>query len=308
MIYFEANNDTLDKCITHFCAPLFASGQFVRGGHSESTTNATVTFIEWRHRVYAVTCHHVLATFFEQSIATGIRRIPSIHSDRSVHQFGSFLPTGEYVWTFRSCRKFPDPTDIGNTDALTKLAQRNLEFPDIAIADMTEHWPVLAKSRNANVLKLDSWTEPNWATTHPTWMAFGFPDTHKTRQGDKIAVPMPRVVVEVSLPPSAERPEFTLMSTLENHHGWRFSGLSGGPVVVADRTRDLCAFVGIVFEGSPGSENPHEHAGTVFGGSDIMLRGYHVTPYTFAKWLKGLRYGVQFPPDDVPPILSGEAV
>lgn len=295
MVYFEVTNDALDKCVAQLCAPLFASGQFLQGGHDESTTNATVTFVAWRGRVYALTCHHVIAGFFAESVTTNRQLVPSIHSGRVMQQLGFYLPSGDYRWAFQSCRKFPNSTEVDKPDVLDRLARQNAELPDIAIADITEMWPILVRHRSARVLNLDMWTQPDWSTTQPIWMAFGFPDTHKTQKEGKIEVPMPRVAVEVASLPTPERPQFRLVSTLEGDHGWRFSGLSGGPVFVVDRTRDLCAFVGIVNEGAPGSSAPQDNAETFIRGGDIVLSGYHVTPDTFGNWLQGLQYGVQFP-------------
>ena len=117
---------------------------------------------------------------------------------------------------------------------------------------------------------------------------------HKFRVGDKVAAPMPRVSVELaSSAPSAEKPKFTLCSTLDVDHGWGFSGLSGGPVLVAHIVDDRFSFVGITFEGAPSSKDLLDNAEAFVGKKDIVLMGYHITPQRFREWLSQRRYGVE---------------
>lgn len=90
---------------------------------------------------------------------------------------------------------------------------------------------------------------------------------------------MPRVSAELtSEPPSTKKPTYTLCSTLEAEHGWGFSGLSGGPVLIAHKEEELFAFVGITFEGAPSSRAFQENAEAIVGKKDIVLMGVSFNP------------------------------
>ncbi|WP_156920092.1 hypothetical protein [Comamonas composti] len=294
MIYIDSTDSTLDKQVKAVCAPLFATGQFLQGGHSENTTNATVTFIQFESRIYAVTCHHVISAFLSEALKTKHRIVPSIHSGRNIYQFHEHGPQGQYRWSFTSCRDFPSNTNINNQQELSDLERRNLERPDIAIADLTSIWPLIRDGRDAEAINLDNWVEPDWSTTQPVWLAYGFPNGHKYRTDNKVAAPMPRVAVELaSSAPSPEKPTYTLCSTLAVEHGWGFSGLSGGPVLIAHTTEDCYAYVGITFEGAPSAKELEENSESFVGKMDIILRGYQLTPNIFRYWLSQLKFSVE---------------
>ena len=297
MTHISATDDTLDALVKQVCAPLFATGLLLKGGHDESATSATVTFVQYESRVYAVTCHHVISAFFSEAVRTGRRIVPTIHSGKAIHQFGGFDTQGQYLWSFHSCRAFPAATAIDDEAALADLDRANASKPDLAIAELTEIWPVFRAVRGAEAINLDEWNEPDWSTAQPVWMAYGFPDEHKHRTGDKVAAPMPRVAARLaSSLPSVEKPTYILSSLLDADHGWGFSGMSGGPVLVAHATDDRFAFVGITFEGAPSSKELQENAQAFVGKSDIVLMGYHLTPQQFAAWLAQRKYSVALPP------------
>jgi hypothetical protein len=295
MIYVEATNSTIDQRVKAVCAPLFATNQFLQSGHSDNTTNATVTFVQFKSRVYAVTCHHVLSAFQSEALRTGRRIVPSIHSGSSIHQFHWYGPEGQYRWSFSSCRDFPSDANINDQDALDNLERQNAERPDIAIADLTEVWPVVQRLRDAEAINLDNWVEPDWSVSQPVWLAYGFPDGHKYLAAEKVSTPMPRIAVELaSSLPTPDRPTYTLCSTLAVEHGWGFSGISGGPVLIAHTTDDRYAYVGITFEGAPSAADIEQNPESFVGKCDIVLRGYHLTPSRFEDWLSKLTFGVQF--------------
>lgn len=295
MIYIEATESTIDKKVKAVCAPLFATNQFLLGGHSDDTSNATVTFVQFKSRIYAVTCHHVLSAFQSEALKTGRRIVPSIHSGRSIHQFHSYGLEGQYRWTFHSCRDFPSDANINDEDALDELKRQNAERPDIAIADLTETWSEIQRLRGAEAINLDNWEEPNWSVCQQVWLAYGFPDGHKYLANEKVAAPMPRVAIELaSSHPTPDKPTYTLCSTLALEHGWGFSGISGGPVLVAHNTDDRFAYVGITFEGAPSAANIQQNEEAFIGKCDIVLMGYHLTPSQFEGWLTKLAFGVEF--------------
>lgn len=96
MVYIEATDGTLDSRVKRFCAPLFATDQFLHGGHTDASLNATVTFMKFESRVYGVTCHHVLSAFFAAAIREKRRVVPSIHSGHSIQQLGVHGSDGRY--------------------------------------------------------------------------------------------------------------------------------------------------------------------------------------------------------------------
>lgn len=295
MIYVEATDSTIDQRVKAVCAPLFATNQFLQSGHSDRTTNATVTFIQFNSRVYAVTCHHVLSAFQNEALKTGRRIVPSIHSGSSIHQFHWYGPQGQYRWSFSSCRDFPSAVNINDQDALDKMERENAERPDIAIADLTDVWPVLQQLRGAEAINLDNWVEPDWSISQQVWLAYGFPDGHKYLAAEKVSTPMPRIAVQLaSSVPTPDKPTYMLCSTLAAEHGWGFSGISGGPVLIAHTEDDRYAYVGITFEGTPSTADMEQNPESFVGKCDIILRGYHLTPSRFEDWLSKLKFGVEF--------------
>lgn len=294
MVHIQATNNTIDSFVRRVCAPLFCHARFLNDGHNESTTSATVTFIKFECHVYAVTCHHVLSIFFKAAVKRKDLLVPSIHSGHNVHQFGFTGSNGLYRWTFQSCREFPTGREVDAPDAIAAIDRKNADKPDIAIADITDDWLSLSKLRNADVIDLDSWQEPDWNIVQNVWMAYGFPDNHKQRKGNMVVAPMPRVTAELASAPSNEKTSYTLCSTLDVNHGWGFSGLSGGPVFAAHIDKDQYAFVGITYEGAPSTKELQKNADSFIGENDIILKGYHVTPCLFREWLALQKYEAKF--------------
>jgi hypothetical protein len=300
MIPIAATNKDIDRRVHECCAPLFGNGMLLEGGHDPSVTSATATFVKFESRFYVVTCHHVLSAFFSASVRSKRHIVPTLHSGGIIYHMGRYTSQGTYRWLFHSCRDFPRSEDVDNDEALAALDRVNAERPDIALADITEIWPEFRSQRNAEAIDLDTWTEPDWMTVQSTWLAFGFPDEHKYQAEDKLVAPMPRVSVNLATNfPTPEKPTYILCSTLASDHGWGFSGMSGGPVLVAHTTDDRFAFVGITFEGAPSTKELHDNAEAFVGKNDIVLKGYHLTPKQFGFWLSQLKYGVEL---DAPPM------
>ncbi len=294
MARIDTTYDALDARVKSMCAPLFATGQFGLGGHTESSINATATFVKFEERIYAVTCHHVLAAFFAVSIKQNRRLVPSLHNGRTILHLGTYGQDGSFFWSFRSCRSFPSAEEIAHDDQVGMLARErsNAGLPDIAIADITAVWPGLVQQRNAEALDLDTWEQPDWSETQPVWVAFGFPDGHKYEQDGKLAAPMPKVRAKQETSSLDQREAFILCSTLGEEHGWGFSGMSGGPVFAPDKTKDCFYFAGITYEGSPGLRDSESDDQAFLNKADILLRGYVISPATFNHWLEHARCSV----------------
>ena len=295
MIFINATNENLDRSVKNFCAPLFATEHFLNGGHDKSTINATVTFVQHKTRVYAVTCHHVIAAFRAESLRKGKHFIPSIHSGVVIRQFGAFRDDGAYYWSFKSCRDFVPESEIDDTEANEKMVSKNANRPDIAIADITEVWSAIHDAGDADVINLDNWVEPIWGDMQHLWMAFGYPTAHKYQENGKVIAPMPRVTAELaSSLPTEDNPKFVLGSTLDEKNNWGFSGLSGGPVLAAHSSDDRCAFVGITYEGFPSDREVTKNDQSFLTEKNIVLKAHYLTPLQFEHWLNDLQYGVRF--------------
>lgn len=294
MIIIECTDEELDARVKAVCAPLYASSRLLFGGHSMENTNATVTFIRFESKIYAVTCHHVLAAFAKEASERGVEIAPTIHAGKTIFQFHHYGAKNEKRWSFVSCRDFPTTEMLNDAAALSDLERRNLDRPDIAIADITDIWPAICESRPAEAINLDDWVEPDWSKFAPVWIAYGFPTGHKYHIENKVAAPMPRVRVELaSSVPTIDKPTYTLWSHLEEEHGWGFSGLSGGPVLVSIHDKKCFAYIGITFEGAPSLKDATNSKDSIVNGRDIVLTGYNLTPHTFRNWLAQAKFGVE---------------
>jgi hypothetical protein len=173
---------------------------------------------------------------------------------------------------------------------------------DIAIAPLSEaSWKLLTDEKNKTAINLDDWRAPDWSSVK--WgLAAGYPDEHKTHtsvgETEYIANQLITTVAEVSssLPPHKL---ITLSSQLANPHSWYFSGLSGGPLYVVEKTEerdvedDELFPVGIVFEGFPSTGRPdvpgapqRDPKEAFLNEQDLFFRALALTPNTFDEWLR----------------------
>lgn len=297
MIRIDSTEEELDRRLTQFCAPLWATGLYLAGGHTAESINATITFVQFEGRVYGVTCHHVLSAFFSECVRRNLRMVPTIFSGVVVHQLGGCDQNGTYNWHFVSCRSFPEQAEVNDEQALAELDRKNASLPDIAIVDLSDYWEALQEFRSAQAIDLDAWSTPDWDNWQATWLAFGYPDGHKEHVENKVSVPLLRVAAKLQTGfPTEDKPTVTLCSTLEEDHGFGFSGLSGGPMMVAHRADDAFAFAGITFEGAPSSKDLAVNPEAFVTGADILLMGYHLTPSNFRHWLQQRKYSVAHGP------------
>ena len=305
MVTIEIDEQNIDKMVHRSCSPLFATDQFGVRGHNPKSTNATVTYVKFSNRIYALTCHHVLEALHAEARRSSHRIVPSVHTaDRKIWQFGSYTAEGKYRWTFTSCRDFASEVmleaaetakGLGHSDPLEQFRKRNSNFPDIAIADLTAHWESFRSDRALEPFDLDKWNEDDWSITQPVWLAYGFPNNHKFEKGNMVSAPMPRISISLATPPPSEdKPHFTLFHAFEKDHIWGFSGMSGGPALVAHASEEKFGFVGLVFEGVPAHADEAGTSESYVGQSDILIRGYYITPNIFSQWLAQLKHGVEF--------------
>lgn len=257
--------DRAHKIAVRNCEPLFLSSPFIQCGHNVEKANGTITFIEYRTRIFGITCAHV---YYEQ-IRSG--KWLTLHgSERYIYQLGAFTAKG-YESLFRPMRK---ASDIDGTDiAIIELGEtiRQIHFP----------------RKNKEAINLDTWAEPNWSEVQVP-VAFGYPTEHKIQSEDFISAPLAAVAAAVTRPLSPSESTFLIASSLETDNTLYFSGMSGGPVYhVASPDTDP-SLIGIVFEGVPGSSIEWQSRGeqSFLSRKDIQIRAHILTPAIFEDWLR----------------------
>ena len=264
--------------------PAWLQDHFLSTGHDDKTKNATVTFVKRRDRHYAVTCRHVAKSVENPQLIPGAK-FPTIalHVDRAVLNLSGFTARG-HVQAVRSPDSDSDQKDI-----------------DIGIAplDGGAHWHILATSKRKVPIDLDQWREPDWSKVKYC-LAAGYPDEHKNRVtnegSEQVASPFFTVVAEIGSGLGRTVRIITLSSTLNEPHGYFFSGMSGGPVYAIEGREhetvedDELLPVGIIFEGFPGSGRPDQQtastATSFLTDRDLFFRALTLTPEIFDEWLR----------------------
>ena len=258
-----ANMD-IDKIVVQHCEPLFLTDPFLVGGFSAERANGTITYIQYGGQLYGITCAHVYLQQYETE------KWLTIHGEGPyVYQLGRFTAEG-YKSNFRSLRNKPDSDE-----------------PDIAIIYLGDtikevHFPKKGKS----AINLDAWSDPCWEEIEfPS--AFGYPTEHKTQSTKFVESPLIHVTAEVTRTLSPHDSSFLLASTLDNEHGYFFSGMSGGPVFYANEDGEI-TLIGIVYEGAPGSSKEWQARDeqAFLTNNDIQIRAHIITPDIFQSWLK----------------------
>jgi hypothetical protein len=251
------------------CAPLYIEDYFLMRGHDASTKNATATFVTFEGRYYACTCRHA---------------IEIVQKRRDI----GFSP-------FETLALFFDKTRIplslftaeGLKDVMTMVAPEvGEEFMDLAIADISAHWPLVSSLGKAAIdMNPEFHHEPRWARAQML-AAVGYPEVRKrnvTREDGegRLFGTMAFIIADKSGDIDRHDRIVLMRSDLGKPHGWFFSGISGGPMYVIQEEKILP--VGIIFEGWPQTKNdpPHEE----LTDHDIMIRGLTLTPENFKRWL-----------------------
>ncbi len=256
-----------------FCLPVFFHSYFLFDGHTEETENATLTFIKYENRIYAVTCRHV---------------IHHLNSKRNKlnDQWYTLSISLDQVILQLSDIDHADPSK--RKDIFRKLTcSFDREDVDIVIAPIDSHWGLIKSKKNKKAIDLDSWSIMNWSK-FKMGTAFGYPTEHKELQGDKVAAPCINVCAELVSNVSITARQLTLFSTLQNPHGYFFSGLSGGVIVLSSEDSHVPA--GIIYEGQPGSskdfKDKQSNGQAFFSGNDILIKGFIISPSVFSEWLQ----------------------
>lgn len=245
--------------------PLFIGDYFQRSGHDERKLNGTATFIKYEGRHYACTAFHMTEEAQRVRARTANPNVTlELRTGRSVLPLSGHGPSGQQ-WRLRRA-----------TNPLTGCGI------DICWADIDSIWPLLRDNKGKTPIDLDDWQEPPWNKVR-LCQAAGYLNEHKTRENGMVAAPMAEITVEREAPLSVDTRSFSLFSTLEEKHGWYFSGTSGGPILAC--WDDQFTPIGIVFEGSPSSSRRSKDDFSYAGEKDLLVRGELLTPARFGEWL-----------------------
>ena len=248
--------------------------------HSETTPNATATFVERRGKRYAITCRHVLDSVDKRVSAGNDGVTLALSVDSAILNLSGWSGEGRKLGVLA-----PEPTVPGPPT-------------DIAIAPLpASYWELLTTKKNKTAIDLDSWREPNWKDVR-LGLAVGYPTEGKVRtpgdRMDTIETQCIEVCAAFDSIPARDAPDFYLASQLDTPHGYSFSGMSGGPVYAIQRKpeqqgdgADLLP-IGITYRGHPsthGTRNP----GGFLTNQHIVIRAVRLTPDTFDEWLSNCR-------------------
>jgi hypothetical protein len=160
-------------------------------------------------------------------------------------------------------------------------------------------WNVLATQKSKSAIDLENWRQPDWSKVR-FGLANGYPDEHKQHRSsnsvDQVANQLITVVAELASTHQSGQRTITLNSVLDKPHSWYFSGLSGGPLYVAEGRKEREAEddelfpVGIVFEGYPSSGRPErgrarDASAAFLNEKDLFIRALALTPVIFDEWI-----------------------
>ena len=269
----NVQRDVMDKESFHReinknCEPLFFLDEFLNTGHSQGTANATVTYIKFESKFYALTCRHVIEGLLEENSRNRTRLGLATSYSRSFSFFHRLDPgSGRFIPSF--------------------VIPQTVAAPDIAIHLFGSALPGPQSSKGKQAIDLDQFVEPLWANV-TFGAAVGFGTEHKYPEVDKVAAPMHVVVADLANNVRDDSTQIILSSALDKPHNTFFSGMSGGPLYVEDGS-DMPKFAGIVFEGIPGGskawkERKPEEA--FMKESDILIYALRVTPEVLRNWLQ----------------------
>lgn len=260
------------KAIHGCCEPLFILHPFLQSGHSAQTANATVTYVKYQRRFYAVTCKHVIESLKEVNTKNGAKPQLATAHGRSFNFYKRLDPvTREFLPSF-----------------VTPALDEEL---DIAIHSFGEVLPTFVSEKGKLPIDLDKFLDVRWGEVK-LCAAAGFGTEHKYQSSDKVAAPMHVVVAELSNSIRDDTEKIILSSALDKAHGTYFSGMSGGPLFAEDESGPPI-FAGIVFEGTPGSSkawDERDRDQVFVNENDILIKAHRVTPAIFDRWISACRW------------------
>jgi|SRR6056297_300495 len=236
--------DVLMENASIHCATLVITENVISGGSglpsfaqpSEQLRSGTITFVNYKNRVYGITCWHVIEIYRDFLRNSG--------SDFS-HSMRTMV-NGFYMVLDRFIR--PEP--------VTGMAEI-----DIAIREINpDHVKAIGK------IPFDLDNEPTPPSDIKHGYAVGFPENMKKKVnvdsfGHQISMPQVKILAEVNGMPNNR---FSLNSELpERPEQENYSGMSGGPIFWS--TDNEYGIFGIIYEGGVGSELASGKSVHIFG-------------------------------------------
>lgn len=227
------------------CTALFIDTLKVGTQPDKTDLNATLTFVEFKNKVYGITCSHVASKENRPTFVT------LTHSKRCIiNEF--FYPQHEI------------PTENHPDIAIRQI---HPDFPQavgkIPVKIQQQHFPDLGTIRHA--------------------VAVGYPTKEKQKvgvqNGYRIAMPCVHALAEISSI-NRDSGKLSLYSELDQTVQVKdFSGMSGGPVFWSTE-KDYGLF-GIIYEALP--PNPPDNS--LGGGPRINIQAELVMPERFKGWI-----------------------
>lgn len=254
------------------CMPVFFHSAYMSDGHSEKSENATVTFIKYKNDIYVVTCNHVLEHLEQR------REHLNDHGQ-------TMMLLAKNVVIKLSAMNLNDPTK--QIDIFRKIRRKYLEVEvDIVIGKLPENlWRVVQKNLSKSAIDLDCWEQPD-LNNFKIGTAYGYSNEHKERVDGEIKTYCVEVTADIQSKLESDSVNITLFSEFDQPHGFYFSGMSGGPIILHTDTKSAVA--AIIYEGQPGSRSEITQkysSDSIFNQNQTLIKGVIINPYIFSNWL-----------------------
>lgn len=253
---------------TH-CEPVYLMRSCSGERHDEYTESATITYVKFEGKSYAVTCAHV-ADAREGGLECGPFLVPTV-----------FGLSGK-GFAFRAGSKHV----LAGEFRFLERPRHGRRRLDIAIASLSDDFIRLHMLTKRKVpLDLDKWVGVDWNLIR-TCASWGFPNRQKSASGAVVSAKLLTTILELqSRSMSFDRDEFLLASSLPESVGMSFSGLSGSAIYCLRRDRGITP-VGIIYEGMPGDPSGEKVDGSFYGPSDFQMQALVLSPTKFRGWLE----------------------
>lgn len=255
---------------TH-CEPIYLMRNIRGERQDRDTESATVTYVKFNGKYYALTCAHV-ADAREDGVESKPLLVPTVWG---LSGKGFAFRAGSENSLAGEFRTF-------------KRARSGHRRPDIAIALLSDDFIRLhMQPKGKTPLDLDKLEQLDWSLVR-TCAAWGFPNNAKSSSGTVVSAALLTVILELqSQRMSYDRDEFVLASHLPESDGTSFSGLSGSAVYCLQKDGGIRP-VGIVYEGSPGDSSSEKADGSFYGPSDFQINALVLSQGKFKGWLESL--------------------
>lgn len=246
-------------------APIFLEGKFYNTGHTESTLNATVTFVKFEDNLYLVTCKHVIDAICKDDRIENNFTL-RLNFENIDLDFSTFLFDGKKNGVM--CPTF-------------NIVQGN----DLAILKIDrDFFDLVASKKKKAYIDLDDFKTPPVVQGNIV-IACGWADEHKRHDSGILHTPMVEINIEINHDYNPTEDIFSMHSRMEQEEVFYYSGVSGGPVFFIDE-HDTIFPIGIIYEGLPGSgRGTSAEQISLFDRHEKMLKAYTLTPEKFYNWI-----------------------